>query len=39
MGDRQDAWAGLEDPEHKYVGGGAWYGASGRVYYAQLYGK
>jgi len=35
----KDATAGLEDPNHKYVGAGAWFSATNRVYYAQLYGK
>lgn len=35
----KDAFAGLEDPDHKYVGAGAWFSATNRVYYAQLYGK
>lgn len=35
----KDAWAGIEDPTHKYVGSGAWFSETNKVYYAQLLGK
>lgn len=35
----KDAFAGLEDPTHQYVGSGAWFSGTNKVYYAQLYGK
>lgn len=35
----QDAWAGLEDPTHKYVGSMGYLADSGRAYYVTIVGK
>ena len=35
----QDAWAGLEDPDHKSVGSMGYLADSGRAYYVTLLGK